>query len=108
MDHPTRRLDPNSDDTSPEGETHRLDRGGKNLPFEDAGDLCPKCGGERVWADVETAMGGNAGKVQFSREVGKGLFGPLRNTTICISLVCSECGFAEFYANKPNYLVKET
>jgi predicted nucleic-acid-binding Zn-ribbon protein len=95
MEQPTRRLDSEAPDQQPAAE---------------GTDQCPKCGGERVWADVEvmvpTSLGMNKAKVQFSREVGDSLlWGPQRNTTICVSLVCSACGFAEFYANKPDNLV---
>lgn len=94
MDNPTRRLDSDNPD----------------LAASDVADRCPKCGGDRVWADVTVTLpkGTNVG-VQFSRKVGDHLFlGPQINTTLCKSLVCSTCGFAEFYANKPRYLVEET
>jgi predicted nucleic-acid-binding Zn-ribbon protein len=92
MDHPTRRLD---------------------MPNQDPRTVCPKCGGERLWADVrvtdETRYGSNYPNIEFARAVGTGLLGDVRYiATYCMALVCTGCGFAEFYAHRPADLLKET
>jgi hypothetical protein len=91
MDHPTRRLD---------------------APDHDPRTVCPKCEGERMWTDVRVTdaarYGSNYPNIEFARVIGHTLLGDAQYiATFCIALVCTGCGFAEFYAHSPADLLKE-
>jgi len=79
MDAPTRRLDRFSD---PEAE------------------FCPKCGNLRIRA-VAWVVG--MGQVLLVREIH---FGGPQLSTSCRAMVCTECGFTEWYATDPKNLLK--
>jgi len=69
---------------------------------------CPNCGGSRFWAELVTKdPWGRYSKVHLSRTKGiKFLTGPDKIYTLCVGLVCNECGYTEVYAEEPNKLLQ--
>ena len=65
---------------------------------------CPDCGGERVWANVDTS-GGSSG-VTVSVE-GPKRFGFNTAYTRLTALVCTHCGYTRLYAQEPHKLRPE-
>ncbi len=102
MDHPTRRLPGPDDEPPPDRPTQRL--GPPTPDAEWAPDPCPKCRGGRIWAAAIPE--GFAGPVGLERRLGSFLGDRVkRRRTTCAALVCTECGFTEFYAHRPQDLL---
>ncbi len=85
MDHPTRRLDPNA----PHGPGHDAAQ---------ALDSCPRCSGRRVWAKTLA----HAHALLIMKQ-DAGMFG---HTHECVPLVCTTCGYTEFYTADPQKLTE--
>ncbi len=82
MDHPTQRLDPNAPD----------------LPGRDMA-VCPRCSGNRVWAKTQAY-----GPPLFIYKLPRKLFG--QQVSECVPLVCTTCGYTEFYTQNPQKLAE--
>ncbi len=77
-----------------------------NNPVDDSSaTACPKCQSLRLWAEVVAepsvqekgySLGGVARTVGFSL-----LAGSDKRYSSCRALVCSECGYTQFYTQKP-------
>ena len=82
MEHPTQRLDPNDPDLPGQGTT-----------------ICPRCSGSRVWAKTNAYT-----RVPVMiRKIDAGLFD---NGHECVPLVCTTCGYTEFYTQNPQTLAE--
>ena len=112
MDHPTRRLD-QPPAAAPDEATQRLDDPAWAPGAEDrqtdpawAPTHCPKCRGARVWA-AAIPTGTYNGHVVLERTAAPDLQRGrrARRRTSCAALVCTECGFTEFYAHRPKDLL---
>ena len=88
MDQPTRRLNTPNDAKSTTN--------------------CPNCQGVRYWAEsVAKDAWGRYSAIHLSTTKGiRFLTGPDKVYTLCVALVCSECGYTEFYAEDPKRLLK--
>ncbi len=85
MDHPTQRLDPND----------------PTLPEQDAAqslDSCPRCIGHRVWAQSLAHA-----HPLLIMKLNAGMFA---HTCECVPLVCTSCGYTEFYTQNPQALAE--
>ena len=77
--------------------TRRLD-----MP-DDPIHTCPRCGGNRVWAETYTNGG-----FTIAREGALGILGGLarHKMTYCKILSCTKCGYLEWYALHPERLAE--
>ena len=83
-------------------------RHANNPSDESSATNCPKCQGMRVWAEVVSegawghySLGGVARTKGHSFVLGSD-----KLYSSCRALVCSDCGYTQFYATKPKDLLQ--
>jgi predicted nucleic-acid-binding Zn-ribbon protein len=85
----------------------RSPRRANNPNDESLATNCPKCQGARIWTEV-VAEGawGHYSRGGVARTRGHSfVLGPDKLYSNCRALVCSECGYTQFYATKPAELL---
>ena len=83
-------------------------RRANNPNDESSPSNCPKCRGTRIWAEV-VAEGawGHYSQGGVARTRGHSfVLGSDKLHSSCRALVCSSCGYTQFYATKPKELLQ--
>jgi hypothetical protein len=108
-EHPTRRLDNSGDEPARDQYTRRLDPSYNTAPSRS----CLRCGEPMITAEVRADFDqfgpfGDLDKthrITVGRRVGENFLGvPKYLRSECDVLVCTECGYIEWYAMAPDKL----
>ena len=83
----------------PDTPTRRLD----DVPNDPPSAACAKCGGSVIWAQTRVQPTNMLYATRLYVEQPKNLFA---KRSLCNALVCTECGYTEFYTATPKKLLE--